>query len=198
MSVQIRCSNCDRVCESTDRYCPSCHEPLAMVKVDDNPPIEGIEQDFWRGFIDKNADKYLNVFEKGLDGKPIRNFHLPAFLITTEWLIYRKMYWQALVSWLASTLFVLGMALLCRAVSYESVGLILLFSPVLVLAGRAVFAFFAYDVYKNHCLRHLRKNPGVTVNGGTTIIGAILCYVISMVISNLILEPVTTALIFVR
>ena len=64
MSVQIRCSNCDRICEPTDRYCPNCHEPLVKVELDEDLPIEGINQEFWRGFINKNADKYLNVYEK--------------------------------------------------------------------------------------------------------------------------------------
>ena len=112
--------------------------------------------------------------------------------------MYRKMYWQALVSWLVSMLFVMGTALLCRAVSYESIFSVLVFSMITFLAGRAVFAFFAYDVYKNHCLRHLRKNPGLAINGGTNLIGAILCYVISMVISDFILEPIMTNLIFIR
>ena len=198
MAVQIRCSKCDRLCEPADRYCPSCHEPLTLVQLDDNPPIEGIEKEFWVGFIGKNADKYLNVFQQKPNGKWFRNFHLPAFLITTEWLVYRKMYWQALVAWLFSTLLLFGMAMLCRVVSYQQIFAVLVIFMLLVIAGRAVFAFFAHNVYKNHCLRHLRRNPGVTINGGTTTIGAILCYVVSQIISNVIIEPILTALIYMR
>ena len=104
MAVQLRCSNCDKLCSADEKYCPYCHEPLNAVVVNDAKELDGFPIDRWETFIGPKAEEYLKVFTKHTDKKWFRASHLWAILCTGEWLMYRKMYWQAAIAFAVSSL----------------------------------------------------------------------------------------------
>lgn len=189
MSVQIRCSNCDRICEPTDRYCPSCHEPVVSVQAHD-APLDGIELGRWEKFMGPNADKYLRVFKKHQGKSWFRDFHFPAFFVSVEWLIYRKMYWQAAIAWAVAMLSIFGVLLSWRL----SPPFTVFFYPLLLIVIKVVFGMFAHAVYKRHCLRQLQKAPESTVKGGTFTAGVIVYVVLNNLFVYFVVEPLVLAL----
>ncbi len=186
MSEQIRCSNCDRLCAPDDRYCPYCHEPVAQVDVF-NGDLDGVPIDYWESFIGDNADKYLAVYKANADKKWFRHFHFPAFFFTLDWLVYRKMYWQALVVWLVNVLIVFAMGWL-----FNINPALVLMSPIFILAVRLFIGLYAYAIYKQYCVRNIQK--GNVVNGGTSVVAVIIVAILSGLITTFILEPLLLAI----
>ncbi len=191
MSNELRCSNCNRLCRAGEKYCSYCHEPIIKVEISDGD-LDGIPLEYWESFIDNNADKYLKVFKKGSSKAWFTDFHFPAFFIPFEWMAYRKMYWQALVGWLASVLLAFGaVCLLPIAPALVAFGL-----PLLVLALRAVFAMYAYAIYKQHCLRNLKRSLGCVADGGVSILGVVIFATVCDLLATFLIQPILTALIY--
>lgn len=193
MANELRCSHCDRLCREGEKYCSFCQEPIVNVAVSDGE-MDGIPLEYWESFIDNNVDKYLKTFEKYPDKKWFRSFHFPACFFPFDWMVYRKMYWQAVVGWVINALLVMGMAYL-----YPTMPAFVVFCCPLVLFGlRVVFGMYAYTLYKQHCLHHLRRSLGSIVNGGVTILGVVVFAVIHNLLSGFLLEPLFTAIIYNR
>ena len=190
MSTELRCSNCDRVCRKGERYCSYCHEPIVTVFLSDGT-LNDIPLEYWDSFIDNNADKYLEVFNKHKGKTWFRAFHFPAFWISVEWMIYRKMYWQAVVGWLVTVLFALGMAYLAPMAP----AFVLICCPLLLIGLKIVFGMYAYAIYKQHCLRNLKRSLGSVANGGVTVFGAVAISALISLINTFLLEPLITAII---
>lgn len=190
MSVQLRCSNCDKLCGPEERYCPYCHEPLQAVTVADATELDGYPIDRWESFIGPRADEYLKVFTKHPGNGWFRASHLWAILFSCEWLVYRKMYWQAAIAWAISSLLVVGVALSW----YISPPFTLFFYPFLIVGLKIAFGFFAHSIYKKHCLRQLDKGLSATANGGASVASVIIFVVVANIFTNYVLVPLTTAL----
>lgn len=186
MSTELRCPNCNKRCGANDRYCPYCHEPVARVEVFDGN-LDGMPLDYWESYIGDNADKYLSVYKANADKKWFRHFHFPAFWITVEWFIYRKMYWQALVIWVTNILIVFSFAGLFN--SHPVLSAICL--PIVSIAMRFFFGLHAYAMYKQHCLTNIKK--GAVANGGTSVVAVIIASVLSNLVTTLVLEPLIIA-----
>ena len=191
MSNELRWSHCDRLCRAGERYCPYCHEPIVSVAVSDGK-LDDIPLEYWESFIDSNADKYLKVFKKHPDKTWFADFHLPAFLWSLEWMLYRKMYWQAAIVWAARVLLVFGMVLLFPVMPVFSI--VAFF--VLAVGMQVGFALFAHALYKQHCLRHLRRSLGSVTSGGTSVFGVIVFAVLANLLSTFLLQPLLTAMIY--
>ncbi len=191
MSSELRCSNCNKLCHPGDRSCPYCFEPITVVEVFDGN-LDDIPVDYWESFIDSNADKYLKVFKKHRGKQWFTDFHLPAFLWPFEWMMYRKMYWQAAVAWAARVLLAFG------TVFFFTIKPILSLVVLMVaLIGMSVgFALFSHALYKQHCLRNLRRSLGSVTNGGTSVGSVIVFSILSHLLSTFLLEPLLTALIY--
>ena len=191
MSNGLRCSHCDRLCREGEKYCSFCHEPIVRVEISDGD-LDGIPLEYWESFIDNNADKYLKVFKKGSDKAWFTDFHFPAFFIPFEWMAYRKMYWQALVGWLASVLLAFGAAYLFPTAP----ALVVFGLPLLVIALRVVFALYAHALYKQHCLRHLKRSLGCVAEGGVTILGVVIFATVCDLLVTFLFQPILTAIIY--
>lgn len=191
MSVQRRCSNCDKLCSAEERYCPYCHEPLKTVVVNDAKELDGFPVDRWEAFIGPKSDAYLSVFTKQPGKKWFRSSHPWAIFFSVEWLMYRKMYWQAAIAFVISSLFVLGISVSW----YFSPPFTLFFYPFLILACKILFGFYANAIYKKHCLRQLAKGLSATANGGVSVASVIVYEILGGVFVNYVLEPLTIALV---
>ena len=191
MAVQLRCSNCDKLCSADEKYCPYCHEPLNAVVVNDAKELDGFPIDRWETFIGPKAEEYLKVFTKHTDKKWFRASHLWAILFSVEWLMYRKMYWQAAIAFVISSLFVLGVSVSW----YLSPPFTLFFYPFLIVAAKIVFGFYAHAIYKMHCLRQLAKGLSATANGGVSVASVIVYEVLAGMVANYVIEPITIALV---
>lgn len=191
MSNELRCSHCDRVCREGEKYCSYCHEPIVNVAVSDGN-LDGIPLEYWESFIDNNADKYVAVFKKHSGKTWFTDFHFPAFLITLEWMAYRKMYWQAAVVWLIRVLFAFAMVWVYPvAPTFAVFGF-----PLLQIALQVVFGLYAHAVYKQHCLRKLNHSVGSVADGGVTILGVVVYTVLCDLLTTFLLQPLLTAMIY--
>ena len=191
MSKELRCSHCDRLCREGEKYCPYCHEPIVTVSLSDGK-LDDIPLEYWESFIDSNADKYLKVFKKHPDKKWFIDFHLPAFLWTLEWMLYRKMYWQAAIVWAVRVL--LAFALIWLSTIEPVFAIVSIMA--LLLAWQVALPLFAHALYKQHCLRNLQRSLGSVTNGGTSVISVIVVSVLINLLSTFLLQPLGTAMIY--
>lgn len=191
MANELRCSHCDRLCREGEKYCPYCHEPIVNVVASDGN-LDDIPLEYWESFIDNNADKYLKVFKKHPDKTWFADFHLPALLWPFEWMVYRKMYWQAIIVWGVRVLLAFGLAWLFPLAPLFSIVAVL----VLAVAMQVGFALFAHALYRQHCLHNLRRSLGSVANGGTSVFSVIVFAVLADLLSTFLLRPLLTAMIY--
>lgn len=95
------CKNCGATYIESDGYCKNCWTKV----VDDVPQIKGIPKCEWDKHIGKNADRYMDVFEKNEGKKVFFSLNFAAFLFGFNWMFYRKMYKFALIHLLITVLF---------------------------------------------------------------------------------------------
>ncbi len=93
------CLGCGKAIGEGSRFCPYCGEKVPSQAFDPtvNPPDEADV----RSFIGKNADYYLKKFRsfrvRGEDGFAV-TWNWSAFWMGFIWMLYRKMYWWALLA----------------------------------------------------------------------------------------------------
>lgn len=95
------CKKCEQPNAEEALFCLQCGAPFpASTEAEASPPRLQEEQ-LWRAFIGRNADRYVEQFRKFTKG-PAPQFaltwHWPAFLFDPFlWFLYRKLYLYALV-----------------------------------------------------------------------------------------------------
>lgn len=104
-------------------------------------------------FVDKNARKYLERFqrveEKGL------TFHFPCAIVSIFWMIYRRMYLEAVAVFVGNIFFKKMITMLCTSIGspMTSFGISLL-SDVFVIF---ILGFAGYPMYYAKVKRELKK-----------------------------------------
>ena len=98
MENSILCSKCGTSNESGSAFCTKCGNSLAKTEVVDHiSNNESYTQDELSLFLEKNQSYYLekfNLIEKTGDKKA---WNWCSFLIGGYWMLYRKMYVQAII-----------------------------------------------------------------------------------------------------
>ena len=98
MENSILCSKCGASNEAGSAFCTKCGNSLAKTEVVDHiSNNESYTQDELSLFLEKNQSYYLekfNLIEKTGDKKA---WNWCAFLIGGYWMLYRKMYVQAII-----------------------------------------------------------------------------------------------------
>lgn len=180
MENEIRCSNCGKKCKETDTHCRYCQEPIVKTVDTYGQPIDGIELKKWEEFIGEGSSSYISKFRKS-DGKNIfigANFAALAFAQT--WMLYRKMYLEALITYLIGFIIIVTGFAIADADVFT--GIIILLP--LVLLYRLAICVFADSLYKSHIKREISKNVPDMRKGGTSIGVAIAgTFVVSAIVS---------------
>lgn len=135
----------------------------------------------------KNQDHYLSRF-KAFDrrGGTRLGWHWPAFLWTLYWLLYRKLWWHALVYFFAPYVLLTAAAVLVPAVGADRASLVFLAVFALLFV---VPALLADGFYFKHCRRLIERARAESSDpreqkaylerkGGTSRLIAVLFYVL--------------------
>ena len=114
----FHCDNCGVLCRQTATYCNSCGKSFVKVDSDgitlelDNELEEGVTYSDARRFIEKNPDRFMDVFKKNKGKKVFFSLNLPALFIAPYWLLYRKMYKNFIICLAGSLVFTLLVTLI--------------------------------------------------------------------------------------
>ncbi len=169
----MSCPNCGNADDASARFCSRCGLwlPAAAPQAPGPRPeacARGSREELYKAILGpKNQDYYLRYFLRcDRNGRAGPSWHWPAFFATVLWLIYRKMWLNALLFyslayWLLLNLESIAVRI-AQAVSGElsntAVGGIYLACVfMLVAAGWIAPAIFANALYYRHCRRKISE-----------------------------------------
>ena len=90
MAYKRVCLNCGATCEEDRDYCSRCSGRSGFVKED--IMLEKHKVTLWSTFLNKNCDRYLEIFRKNENNKLFLHTNWAAFLAPDYWLHYRRMH----------------------------------------------------------------------------------------------------------
>lgn len=159
------CSQCGNPVEDSAKYCLNCGNELPQASAQGVArPVGQISPDtseaFFRAVVGpRNQDAYLRRFARfEAQGKSGISWHWPAFFVTFYWLLYRKMWLNALIYFILPYLVMipvgLGSVLLGDAVgeTVASLGYFVYFFGMLVLPP-----LYANAIYYRHCKKKIAE-----------------------------------------
>ena len=147
------CPKCGKSNEESSKFCSGCASALPQTEIE----VHSNPNDFYKAILGpKNQDYYLNQFARfDQNGKAGASWHWPAFFVTFYWLLYRKM-WLNAVMYLCLPyvlMFILGMIAALAGNSANiviGIGYILFFVIMFVLPP-----IYANAFYYNHCKKKI-------------------------------------------
>ena len=209
---KIVCTNCGAVCKTTDEYCKRCWKRLSADAASLQPVKEEMTQSewvYWELYIDKNADRYVDIYKENTDKKWFPHMNWSAFFFVLNWVLYRRMFKVAMLAFLITsllfTLFFTAFLLPHRAeiqALQESASTLAaleiaeitagaqLFSLLLVPLSCVFWGLFGDAIYKMHIEKNLHKQ-----NGGTSVGELIGGRILISVVGSLLVEPVSALII---
>ena len=189
MDKEIRCSSCGKKCLETDKYCRYCHSTIEVYNLKEEKMLEGIEIERWKQFINKNPDNYIKVFKKNEGKRFFVDFNIAAYFFSVAWMLYRKMYLEALITQILSWL-----CLLSIPVFYIIDSPLMLMGIPVVVGFYIVMGFISDWLYKNFCMKHLLSSSQDMQRGGTSFGIAAIGYVIISFITGFVIYPLAVLL----
>jgi len=209
------CPQCGNAVEATAKFCSVCggklsraiaeaRVPEAKANMDDqelaleNPDIEkagdgvGGSEDLYKAILGpKNQEYYLRHFRRfDSDGTTSNSWHWPALFVTLYWLLYRKMWLNALAY------FLLPIILIVLLVIGASAGM----SGNAIVGASVLFYVFTWllpplyanAIYYKHCQRIIKKTRsssldlpgllgGLSRKGGTGNVVLIMALVVASI-----------------
>lgn len=169
MENEIRCSNCGKKCKETESYCRNCGEPVVKVVDTYGAPIDGIELAKWEEFIGEGADNFIKDFRKNEGKKIFTSGNFGAFVFGQLWFLYRKMYVEAIITYLAA---ILVIAILLAVAMVDVFTMVMIMFPILLVYRMSLW-LFANAIYKAHIKREISKPAPDMRKGGITIVAPI-------------------------
>ena len=103
----VICEFCGARCKLKDGFCQSCWKKLpsqAETETEDFI-IDGIGQSEWEAFIERNTDHYIPVYKKHEGKKVFLHMNWAASFFGLNWVLYRRMYKFAVLSFIGVTFF---------------------------------------------------------------------------------------------
>lgn len=175
MANEIRCSCCGKKCSENDSYCRYCQEPIVKTVDTYGQPIEEIELAKWEEFIGSNSKAFISVFRKNEGKKFFTSTNFGALVFGQLWFLYRKMYLEAIVSYLAGFVVIIEVFAILMADVFTGIMITL---PI-VIGYRIALCIFANALYKTKIMKEISKTAPDMRKGGTTIVAPIVGYLIS-------------------
>jgi len=108
----------------------------------------------------KNADYYAKKFDSFKRGGGAVSWHWPAFFISAYWLLYRKMWLNAFLYWIALPIVLTIVSLLIAAVAGTVVGDLFYYASY-VLITFVLVPMFANQLYYQHAQKKADKVASV-------------------------------------
>jgi len=169
------CSECGKQAEEGSSFCLDCGSKLSNMQSSiQTSTITNQEYDI---FINNNADKYLTKFRKfninGVDGFSV-TWHWPAFFVPFFWMLYRKLYFWALLVFVLSAI------------------------PFANLILMIVFGFTGNYIYYKHAQKKLleinlapsfsdaQKAVNIARQGGTNNVAVILAPILLLAVAGIL------------
>lgn len=189
------CSKCGNSNDDSAKICSGCGSALPQAVKDAPPPQAEIDapcdpDEFYKAIVgSKNQDYYLSYFSRfDSDGKVSASWHWPAFFATSYWLLYRKMWLNALI-YLLLPYFIMIPTGIAAAVAGSSVKAIIGIGYFLFLIAIWVLPpMYANALYYKHCKKIIsrvsasphdshRKLGELSGKGGTSNVAPIFYFV---------------------
>lgn len=186
----IFCTKCGKENEATSTFCSNCGNPLKKLGVDENNYKSinfgnfNINNDFSEEemimFLSTHESFYLEKFNQINSTGDKKTWNWSAFLATIYWLLYRKMYAQGAIYFVANLLF----------------SCIPLVGWVINLGLWIGIGIFANSLYLDHinkkfqeinCSNSSSRQILINKKGGTTIVIPLLFFLIPVVIVTMYL-----------
>jgi hypothetical protein len=101
------CTSCGKQAGEGSSFCQDCIDKVSNIRSDlqSSPASSAITDQEYDAFIGNNAEKYLTKFRKfsinGVDSFSA-TWHWPAFFVPFYWMLYRKLYFWALLVFILS------------------------------------------------------------------------------------------------
>ena len=92
-----KCPNCGMVYKESDLFCSKCGCELPKAEAEEEALVNGIEKSKWCAYIEKNTDRYMEIFKKNEQKKFFAFPNICAMLFGLYWLFYRKMFKEGAV-----------------------------------------------------------------------------------------------------
>lgn len=179
MANEIKCSACGKVYNGTSGYCRYCGEPINIKEAQNDSVLEGIDIENWKQFIGDNHQKILPIFKKHQGKKFFVDFITPAFFFPVQWLLYRKMYKEAVFTEIFSWLLVFCVLLLAKV----EIALTTVFMLPLLLLCKIILALPCPMFYRNYCKKELSKEEPNYKKGGVSWMAAVVfSYIIEIAV----------------
>jgi hypothetical protein len=194
----INCPECHAEISNLALQCPKCGAPKTAHATDSRaePTLSDIseahpqhkttkQEDFYEYFIGhRNTDFYLAAFKKFDAGNGVVSWNWPAFFLTLPWLLYRKMWLNAILYWLLVPIVSAFLGLLLAGVSedpdvavlgYYGVNFAISFLFVPMISNRLYYVHARSKIQKivNHVSDADDQLRRVSQAGGTSSAGAI-------------------------
>lgn len=186
----VFCTQCGKENQATSSFCNNCGKPLKRVELSKNNSEGGnSEGNYTRTdyseeemniFISKNQMFYLGKFEQIKMTGDKKTWNWSAFLAGTYWLLYRKMYVQGLLYFLASLL-----------LSFiPIIGWIL---DICIWIGLGTFANSLYLDHVNkkfqeiNCADSSYRQSLISKNGGTNMVLPLVLFLIPAILAVILI-----------
>lgn len=152
------CSKCGSSNDEAANFCVNCGYALPLtdqavsmpqVKADDSAS----EDEYYRAVIGpKNQDYYLRHFSRfDKDGKISATWHWPSFLVTFYWLLYRKMWLNAVIYFFLPYLVLILLGIV-GVVAGDSSGMLIGMGYLLYVAAIYILLpMYANAIYYKQC-----------------------------------------------
>jgi type II secretory pathway pseudopilin PulG len=196
MGNKMNCTKCGSANDETANLCAKCGYPLPLdAQTGFAQGTSGVsEEEFYRAIVGpKNQDYYLQHFSRFDErGKIGETWNWPSFMVTFYWLLYRKMWRNAILYFFLPYVFFILIGIMTAVLGAAS-GVLVLFGYLLYLAGIfIVLPMYANGLYYLHCKKIIAqvraKTPDtqrqlgeLSGRGGTSGIAIILLLLFSVV-----------------
>lgn len=192
------CPICGSTNENSAKFCSSCGGVLAQPTVKPasrtDMSISNDDTEFYKAAIGpKNQNYYLRYFSRTDGGKKIGvSWHWPAFFATFYWLLYRKMWLNALIYFFLPYIFLILLGVTSRVAGSSGYAVVGIGYAVYLIGILLLPPMYANALYYRHCKKKIsevkvssrdiqRQLGELSGKGGTSHVALIIILVFGVV-----------------
>ena len=155
------CARCGKSNDNSAKYCFNCGSEILQSSSEEQATQQpsGVLEEFFSAIVgSKNQEVYLRHFRRFEDqGKVSPSWHWPAFFVTFYWLLYRKMWLNALIYFFFPYLVMIPIGLVAALLGDSGdvivgIGYLVFFVVLVVLPP-----MYAHAFYYKHCKKKIAE-----------------------------------------